>query len=242
MPDSALSSTFSLAADRLDLGALYPEPDTGAVHYSGLFAARLSGASLNGQSPESVAEGLYGGVELPAYAVEGRMDLQVTMELPVSALQQSNRVARRGGDGGPLRTLVERRAGGPSADATAPVIVRLGGTMRAPPPRCSTRTPSGAESGRWRKRRAWTRSVTSSPAEGETQRHRKVRSTDERMECAREPSTGGWPPRARARTAQPTRSQPASRRGRPESGARPAGAGCVRCGRRCREGECGAKR
>ena len=126
MPDSALSSTFSLAADRLDLGALYPEPDTGAVHYSDLFAAHLSGASLNGQSPESVAEGLYGGVELPAYAVEGRMDLQVTMALPVSALQQSNCVARLGEDGGPLRTLVERRAGGPSADATAPVIVRLG--------------------------------------------------------------------------------------------------------------------
>ena len=340
MPDPALSATFSLAGDRLDLGTLYPEPDTGAVHYSDLFAAHLSGASLNGQSPESVAEGLYGGVELPAYAVEGRveidtlindpqryenlamdvrlenrrlalrnvaattyggalrgrltldqgappssaarkggqsvllaaaqpgrappppsstltydvelqdaqagavlrdwtslgrfvtgtltldadgstplttgllpeaaafraigrslvangglsldvgpaqaltealklpipslqqfgrlggpftirdgqfqldtwefrgpqfegrvqgalglggrMDLQMTMELPVSALQQSNLVAQLGGDGGPLRTLVERLAGGPSADATVPVTVRLGGTMRAP--------------------------------------------------------------------------------------------------------------
>ncbi len=339
-PDPALSATFSLAADRLDLGALYPEPDTGAVHYSDLFAAHLSGASLNGQSPESVAEGLYGGVELPAYTVEGRveidtlindpqryenlamdvrlddqrlalrnvtattyggalrgrltldqgappssaarkrgesvllaaaqpgrapppppstltydvelqdaqagavlrdwtslgrfvtgtltldadgstpltngllpkaaafravgrslvangglsldvgpaqaltealklpipslqqfgrlggpftirdgqfqldtwdfrgsqfegrvqgalgfggrMDLKMTMELPVSALQQSNLVAQLGGDGGPLRTLVERLAGGPSADATVPVTVRLGGTMRAP--------------------------------------------------------------------------------------------------------------
>jgi hypothetical protein len=340
MPDPALSATFSLAANRLDLGALYPEPDTGAVHYSDLFAAHLSGASLNGQSPESVAEGLYGGVELPAYAVKGRvkidtlindpqryenltmdvrlddrrlalrnvaattyggtlrgrltldqgaspssaaqeggqsvllaaaqpgrappplpstltynvelqdaqagavlrdwtslgrfvtgtltldadgstplttgllpeaaafraigrslvangglsldvgpaqaltealklpipslqqfgrlggpftirdgqlqldtwdfrgpqfegrvqgtlgfggrMDLQMTMELPVSALQQSNLVARLDGDGGPLKTLVERLAGGSSADATVPVTVRLGGTMRAP--------------------------------------------------------------------------------------------------------------
>ena len=73
--DPALSATFALTADRLDLVALYPEADTSDVTYSQLFAAHLSGGTLNGQSPEAVADELYGGVELPAYAVEGRIEV-----------------------------------------------------------------------------------------------------------------------------------------------------------------------
>jgi len=55
--------------------ALYPEADTADVTYSQLFAAHLSGGTLDGQSPEAVADELYGGVELPAYAVEGRVEI-----------------------------------------------------------------------------------------------------------------------------------------------------------------------
>ncbi|WP_263785337.1 AsmA-like C-terminal region-containing protein [Salinibacter grassmerensis] len=80
--DPALSATFTLTADRLDLVSLYPEADTSSATYSQLFAAHLSGAKLDGQSPEAVAEELYGGVELPAYAVEGRVEVGTLLNDP----------------------------------------------------------------------------------------------------------------------------------------------------------------
>ena len=80
--DPALSATFALTADRLDLVALYPEADTSDVTYSQLFAAHLSGGTLDGQSPEAVADEMYGGVQLPAYAVEGRVEVGTLLNDP----------------------------------------------------------------------------------------------------------------------------------------------------------------
>jgi len=80
--DPALSATFTLTADRLDLVALYPEADTSVASYSQLFATHLSGGQIKGQSPESLAEEAYGGVEVPAYAVEGRVEIGTLLNDP----------------------------------------------------------------------------------------------------------------------------------------------------------------
>ena len=78
----AVSADFTLTSDRLDLVQLYPEPDTSEVYYSRLFAAQLSGSSVEGQSPEALAEELYGGLELPAYAVQGRVEIGTLLNDP----------------------------------------------------------------------------------------------------------------------------------------------------------------
>lgn len=80
--DPTLSATFTLTSDHLDLVALYPETDTSDVYYSQLFAAHLSGSEVAGQSPETVAESLYGDVELPAYAVDGRVEIGTLLNEP----------------------------------------------------------------------------------------------------------------------------------------------------------------
>ncbi|WP_103028978.1 AsmA family protein [Salinibacter altiplanensis] len=73
--DPALSATFTLTSDRLDLASLYPEADTSDVSYSQLFAAHLSGSAVGGESPDAIAEEAYGGLELPAYTVDGRVEI-----------------------------------------------------------------------------------------------------------------------------------------------------------------------
>jgi uncharacterized protein involved in outer membrane biogenesis len=80
--DPSMTASFTLTADRLDLVALYPEADTSDVYYSQLFAAHLSGGEIGGQSPDAVAEELYGGVELPAYAVDGRIEIGTLLNEP----------------------------------------------------------------------------------------------------------------------------------------------------------------
>jgi len=80
--DPALSASFTLTSDRLDLVALYPEADTSDVYYSELFAAHLSGSTVDGQSPEARAEKAYGDVELPAYAVNGRVEIGTLLNDP----------------------------------------------------------------------------------------------------------------------------------------------------------------
>ena len=80
--DPALAADFALTSDRLDLVELYPEADTGEAGYSQLFAAHLSGSKVNGKSPESVAEETYGGTEVPAYAVEGRVEIGTLLNEP----------------------------------------------------------------------------------------------------------------------------------------------------------------
>jgi hypothetical protein len=73
--DPALSASFTLTSDRLDLVALYPEADTSDVYYSQLFSAHLAGSNIGGESPEALAKELYGDIELPAYAVNGRVEI-----------------------------------------------------------------------------------------------------------------------------------------------------------------------
>ncbi|MFO8099285.1 MAG: AsmA-like C-terminal region-containing protein [Salinibacter sp.] len=73
--DPALSATFALTADRLDFVELYPEAEDTDVFYSQLFAASLSGGQVEGQDPETAAEALYGGTEIPPYAVDGRVEI-----------------------------------------------------------------------------------------------------------------------------------------------------------------------
>jgi hypothetical protein len=80
--DPAMALDFTFTADRLDLVELYAEADTGDVYYSQLFAATLSGSQVNGQSPEAVAQELYGGTELPAYAVDGRVEIGTFLNDP----------------------------------------------------------------------------------------------------------------------------------------------------------------
>jgi uncharacterized protein involved in outer membrane biogenesis len=80
----ALALDFTLTADRLDLVELYPEEDGSGseVYYSQLFAATLSGSKIKGQSPEAVAEELYGGTELPAFAVDGDVTITTFLNDP----------------------------------------------------------------------------------------------------------------------------------------------------------------
>ena len=80
--DPALSATFALTADRLDFVELYPEAEDTDVYYSQLFAASLSGSQVEGQDPEAVAEALYGGTELPPYAVDGRVEIGTFLNDP----------------------------------------------------------------------------------------------------------------------------------------------------------------
>jgi hypothetical protein len=80
--DPAMALDFTFTADRLDLVELYAEADTGDVYYSQLFAATLSGSQVNGRSPEAVAQELYGGTELPAYAVDGRVEIGTFLNDP----------------------------------------------------------------------------------------------------------------------------------------------------------------
>ena len=78
----ALSATITLTSDRLDLVTLYPEADTSEATYSQLFAAHLAGSTVNGEPPEALAEKRYGGLELPTYAVEGRVEIGTLLNEP----------------------------------------------------------------------------------------------------------------------------------------------------------------
>jgi hypothetical protein len=78
----ALSATVTLTSDRLDLVALYPEADTSEATYSQLFAAHLAGSTVNEEPPEALAEKRYGGLELPTYAVEGRVEIGTLLNEP----------------------------------------------------------------------------------------------------------------------------------------------------------------
>jgi len=80
--DPSMTASFTLTSDRLDLVALYPEADTSDVYYSQLFAAHLSGGEIGGRSPDAMAEELYGGIELPTYAVDGRVEIGTLLNEP----------------------------------------------------------------------------------------------------------------------------------------------------------------
>jgi len=78
----AMSVDFTFTSDRLDLVELYPEESDTDVYYSELFAATLSGSTVDGKSPEERAKELYDGVELPAFAVDGRVDIKTFLNDP----------------------------------------------------------------------------------------------------------------------------------------------------------------
>lgn len=80
----AMAVDFTLTSDRLNLVKLYPEQQqsTSEVGYPQLFAATLSGSKVNGTSPKAVAKELYGGTELPAYAVDGRVEIATFLNDP----------------------------------------------------------------------------------------------------------------------------------------------------------------
>jgi len=80
----ALTADFTLTADRLDLVALQPESEdeTDAIAYSTLVAAHLAGRNVNGQDPEAVARARYEDIDLPAYAVDGRVEVGTLLNEP----------------------------------------------------------------------------------------------------------------------------------------------------------------
>ncbi len=78
----ALAADFTVTADRLDLIQLFPEADTADVTYAQLFSAKLAGSRVNGQDPEVLAKRQYGDVELPEYAVDGRVEIGTLLNDP----------------------------------------------------------------------------------------------------------------------------------------------------------------
>jgi len=78
----AMAVDFTFTSERLDLIQLFPEEDTSEVYYSQLFAAKLAGSRVKGQDPEVLAEELYGDVELPAFAVDGRVEIETLLNEP----------------------------------------------------------------------------------------------------------------------------------------------------------------
>jgi hypothetical protein len=60
----------------------------------------------------------------------GRIDLEMTMDLPLSVLQNSAIASRI--EGGGLGDVLAKLVGGDAADDTVPVTVRLSGTMGDP--------------------------------------------------------------------------------------------------------------
>ena len=80
----AMAVDFTFTSDRLDLVQLYPEEEAGSseIGYPQLFAATLSGSKVNGKTPEAVAKELYGGTELPAYAVDGTVKIATFLNDP----------------------------------------------------------------------------------------------------------------------------------------------------------------
>jgi hypothetical protein len=67
-----------------------------------------------------------------ALGLGGSVDLEMTMDLPLSMLQNSTVASRVGGDDGGLGDVLTKLVGGDAADDTVPVTVRFGGTMGDP--------------------------------------------------------------------------------------------------------------
>lgn len=80
----AMAVDFTFTSDRLNLVELYPEEEevTSEVTYADLFAAALSSSKVKGQSPKALAKEMYGDVELPAYAVDGRVEIATFLNPP----------------------------------------------------------------------------------------------------------------------------------------------------------------
>ncbi len=79
--DPAARVSFTFTSDQIDLVQLYPE-ETEEVTYSQLMSAHLSGTTIDGQSPEAVAEERYGGTELPQITANGRVEIATLLNPP----------------------------------------------------------------------------------------------------------------------------------------------------------------
>jgi uncharacterized protein involved in outer membrane biogenesis len=145
--DPALAADVTLTSDRLNLVDLYPEADTGDVSYSQLFAAHLSGSEMGGQSPAAVAKEVYGDVELPAYAVDGRVEIatllndpqrfdDLTMDVQMDDRRLELRNLSASTYGGDLAGTLTLDQSGSSTSAVAPedgsVLLASVGNGRAP--------------------------------------------------------------------------------------------------------------
>ena len=78
----AFALDFTFTSDRLDLVALLPEADASEIGYSDVFTAQLSGSTIDGRSPEEVAQAMYGDTELPAFAMNGRVEIGTLLNEP----------------------------------------------------------------------------------------------------------------------------------------------------------------
>jgi len=78
----AVRVSFTLSSERIDLVALYPEEDADVPTYADLFTAQLAGISVGGRSPEDAAAELYGDIELPAFRVDGRVEIVTLLNEP----------------------------------------------------------------------------------------------------------------------------------------------------------------
>jgi hypothetical protein len=74
--------------------------------------------------------GRFDGTVEGALGLGGRVDLEMTMNLPLSMLQNSTVASRIGGGG--LGDVLTKLVGGDAGDDTVPVTVRFGGTMGNP--------------------------------------------------------------------------------------------------------------
>jgi len=80
--DPSMLAEITLTADQLDLVELVPEVDASEVTYSQLFAAHLAGTNVQGKNPEAVAKERYGDVDVPAYNVNGRVEVGTLLNEP----------------------------------------------------------------------------------------------------------------------------------------------------------------
>lgn len=78
----AMRVAFTFSSDEIDLVELFPEADADEPLYSDLFTAQLAGTRVNGRSPEEVAAELYGDVELPAFQVNGDVQIGTLLNEP----------------------------------------------------------------------------------------------------------------------------------------------------------------
>lgn len=117
-PVKALVNTLGLEAARI----------TEFQQFGGSFtiengAMQIDDWPLSGQQTNARLSGMLG--------LDGSLDVDFRMDLPMSVLQSSKIPGRIGGDGN-LGRLVQTLAGGDNSDTTVPLKVSLGGTMSNP--------------------------------------------------------------------------------------------------------------
>lgn len=78
----AMRVAFTFRSDEIDLVELFPEADADEPLYSDLFTAQLAGTRVNGRPAEEVAAEMYGDVELPAFRVEGDVEIGALLNDP----------------------------------------------------------------------------------------------------------------------------------------------------------------